>query len=250
MKYLIILFSLIFCNSFSQNNGAILYEEDFQLSEKSYPINRTTTLIVLDSLSYYKRLPKNFQRVKQNDEGRVAINISPEGENESFVLVNDSLMYTNYSVLRNYLLVKDSLSVYEWELLNGTKEILGYKCYKAKTIFRGRTYYAFYTSEIPIPYGPWKFRGLPGLILEVTDSENKIKISAISTYGKLPNENFNSLEKNLFKKKKILDWNDYKRSYVNAYKNYNKNIKSKFLNQGVNFEYEGNIPMGFEIFSY
>ncbi len=251
MKYsVILLFVLVFYNSFSQNKGSILYEEDFQLSEKSYPVNRTAALFVLDSFSYYKRLPKDLQKVKRNEKEGFIMTINPEGENKSFVLVNDGFIYTNYTVLKNYLLVKDSLNIYEWELLNERKEILGYNCLKAKTTFRGRTYYAFYTPEIPIPYGPWKFQGLPGLILEVTDSENRIKIAAISTYGKLPEKKFNDLEKKLLRKKKVLEWDEFKKKYVKAYKNHHKNMKSRFSNLDVNFEYKGNIPMGFEKFSY
>ena len=35
--------------------------------------------------------------------------------------------------------------------------------------FRGRTYKAWYTMEIEIEEGPWKFHGLPGLIVEIAD---------------------------------------------------------------------------------
>lgn len=64
----------------------------------------------------------------------------------------------SYSVYydRN-LTVKDSLS------------ILDYKCIKATTRFRGRDYTAWVTKELPINDGPWKFYGLPGLILQIED---------------------------------------------------------------------------------
>lgn len=59
-----------------------------------------------------------------------------------------------------------------WKLQDEKKEIMGYKCQKATTHFRGRTWIVWYTNEIPISDGPWKLWGLPGLILEATDTHN------------------------------------------------------------------------------
>ncbi|WP_038032588.1 GLPGLI family protein, partial [Thermonema rossianum] len=39
---------------------------------------------------------------------------------------------------------------------NETKEILGFKCYKAEGDFRGRHYIVWYCPDLPYPYGPWK----------------------------------------------------------------------------------------------
>ncbi|WP_419869908.1 GLPGLI family protein [Chryseobacterium sp. CT-SW4] len=59
----------------------------------------------------------------------------------------------------------------QWKLIGEKKTILGYECYKAETDFRGRSYTAWYTPAISIPDGPYKFSGLPGLILEVYDDK-------------------------------------------------------------------------------
>lgn len=64
--------------------------------------------------------------------------------------------------------------VYEsqnWLLIDSTKIILNYKCHLARCDFRGREYYAWYSPDIGISDGPWKFNGLPGLILEVYDKD-------------------------------------------------------------------------------
>lgn len=57
----------------------------------------------------------------------------------------------------------------EWQLKDSTKVISGFQCYKAFTTFRGREYAAWFTPEIPIHIGPWKFNNLPGAILQVYD---------------------------------------------------------------------------------
>lgn len=58
-----------------------------------------------------------------------------------------------------------------WELLDGDTIILGYHCNKAQTSYAGRDYIAWYTPELNLPYGPYKFGKLPGLILKVTDTK-------------------------------------------------------------------------------
>lgn len=60
----------------------------------------------------------------------------------------------------------------EWVLQDSLKKINGYMCSLARTEFRGRTWSVWYTSEIPVNIGPWKFNGLPGLILWAADSNS------------------------------------------------------------------------------
>ncbi|KIC64398.1 hypothetical protein RM51_06360 [Chryseobacterium taiwanense] len=59
-----------------------------------------------------------------------------------------------------------------WKLLNDFKTIMNYKAQKATTEFGGRKWTAWFTTNIPFQDGPYKFFGLPGLILEIEDSTN------------------------------------------------------------------------------
>jgi len=68
---------------------------------------------------------------------------------------------------------------FNWQLSNERKNILSYKCQKATCTFRGRNYVAWFTSEIPIQNGPYKFGGLPGLILEISDDRNHYVFNCI-----------------------------------------------------------------------
>lgn len=54
----------------------------------------------------------------------------------------------------------------EWELCDSTANILGYECNMATAQYHGRRWTAWYAPELPMPFGPWKLRGLPGLILK------------------------------------------------------------------------------------
>lgn len=82
--------------------------------------------------------------------------------------------YANMPFARKKIL-KDNLNLFEWKIQKDIrKTIIGYECIQATTHFRGRDYIAFFTPDINISDGPWKFNGLPGLILEVKEVNNRI----------------------------------------------------------------------------
>ncbi|UWX61559.1 GLPGLI family protein [Chryseobacterium oranimense] len=67
----------------------------------------------------------------------------------------------------------------KWETLSQTKNIKGYKCRIAKTITdTGDEFFAWYTEDIAIPDGPFRFKGLSGLVLEVYNKNRTIEIYA------------------------------------------------------------------------
>lgn len=70
-------------------------------------------------------------------------------------------------------LVSDQVSKPVWIIdENTSKKILEYTCIKATTNFRGSNITAYFTEELPYSAGPYKFYGLPGLILELKE-DNK-----------------------------------------------------------------------------
>ena len=73
-----------------------------------------------------------------------------------------------------------NLDKFDWKLQEEQKEILGYNCKKATTEFAGRTYVAWYTTEISIADGPYKFNGLPGLILSIYDTSKHYQFNVSS----------------------------------------------------------------------
>jgi GLPGLI family protein len=83
---------------------------------------------------------------------------------------------TEYARMPRFLWKYDSqytepLPVQNWEISDDTLTVAGYLCQKATCRFRGRDYTAWFTTDIPINNGPWKFGGLPGLILKIYDKD-------------------------------------------------------------------------------
>lgn len=66
---------------------------------------------------------------------------------------------------------EEALPEIDWVIMDSVRTIGDYVAQQAVCTYKGRDYVAWFTSEIPLPYGPWEFCGLPGLILSIGDSE-------------------------------------------------------------------------------
>ncbi len=75
--------------------------------------------------------------------------------------------------------VKDDRKI-NWEISNEKTNILGYQAQRATTFFSGRKWTAWFTTEIIVQDGPYKFYGLPGLILKISDQTNTHSFEIIS----------------------------------------------------------------------
>jgi len=88
----------------------------------------------------------------------------------------------------NYLYTEDRTM--DWKILPETVKIGDYNTQKAEVNFAGRTWFAWFTTDIPFQDGPYKFSGLPGLIVKVEDSKGDFsfdlketkKINNIATF--------------------------------------------------------------------
>jgi GLPGLI family protein len=65
---------------------------------------------------------------------------------------------------------QEPASLFTWVIAPTTATIAGYACQRATTTFGGRTWEAWFTRAVPIADGPYKFYGLPGLIVKVADT--------------------------------------------------------------------------------
>lgn len=80
----------------------------------------------------------------------------------------------------NFGKYEEKAPVADWKLTDGTETVCGYECMKATGSYGGREWRVWFTEEIPAPYGPWKFAGLPGLVMKAEDSEGIHRFTAIA----------------------------------------------------------------------
>lgn len=87
----------------------------------------------------------------------------------------------------NYTFIDDQLYSYptedliQWKLSDKTKKYLHFNLQQATTNFGGRKWTAWFTKEIPLSEGPYKFTGLPGLIVLLEDDRNQYSFSLVKS---------------------------------------------------------------------
>ena len=76
-----------------------------------------------------------------------------------------------------------------WKILPETVKIGVYETQKAETTFAGRKWSVWFTQEIPFQDGPYKFKGLPGLIVKAEDAKGDYSFDLKETkkINELPN---------------------------------------------------------------
>ena len=141
---------------------------------------------------YYELTTDRYERIRTDAKTSANYMSQMEAEIERGALSGDYsgmpllsrvdalVIYTGYpanrrtvqdAVFLDYYVYEDDAEPQQWTLLtDSVTQILGYTCRKAVCSYRGRDYEAWYAPEIPVSAGPWKFAGLPGLIMSVRDA--------------------------------------------------------------------------------
>ena len=73
----------------------------------------------------------------------------------------------------DFLQCSEDVPEQQWLLHPETRQIAGHQCQRATCLFRGREWTAWYATDLPVPEGPWKLRGLPGLIMHAHDKNHE-----------------------------------------------------------------------------
>lgn len=93
----------------------------------------------------------------------------------------NSQNYDTYELLQFDMLHLKSVDKQKWRLFKDKKVIGQYKVQKAETNWGGRKWTAWFADEIPFAEGPYKFNGLPGIIMELHDTKGNYNFQMIKS---------------------------------------------------------------------
>ncbi|WLD23149.1 GLPGLI family protein [Flavobacterium dauae] len=152
----------------NHKRDAVLYVKENQPTVMQTIMASTVPIKVLKDTTY---INENGATVMKGFSGSTDYSKFPDEYIKVDHLQNKIEMIKD--IHKKNFLVTDELN-YTWQITNETKKIKDYTCYKATTTFRGNTFEAWFTPDIPINAGPWKWYGLPGLIVEATDKDQSV----------------------------------------------------------------------------
>ena len=196
--------------------------EDFsllKLKEKSYFIS--DNYLKKDSIINSVKLlgSMNFSKV-------------PNTAFKYFIIKNsDDINY--YEAILSYKYKYTESPEFNWKITNEKIKIGEYNCIKAELYYAGRHWIAWFTTDVEINEGPYKFKGLPGLIVKISD--DKFYYSFYLTYIK--KNSF--VENDLFKENNLNKYKEVTKVELRQIKNnINNNIINELSSYGVSVSSE------------
>ncbi len=156
----------------------------------------------LETLSESKSIFYNYVNTKDSINGK-------KGDQAPYlrftVIREDSRCryYGNFNDL--YFVFSEALKT-DWKINNKTSDFKGYKVQEAAIELDGRHWIALFAREVPITSGPYKFSGLPGMILKVYSGDGDYSFEMVELTRHTSESYINSFQTSRYtsvKKKKV-----------------------------------------------
>lgn len=190
MRLVFSLFAILY--SVASVSLSVTYRTTYKLTEDGQRMECDNILDISDSSSCFY----NYRKYRADVVTDSLLACGYNGYEAIGVLGKMGLLgqNTNYSVFKNYpkagrltyidnvlddYFYEEDMPQFDWQRLDDDTVILGYKAYKARADYRGRTWTVYYAPDIAVGDGPWKLCGLPGLILYAKESESVFSFEAI-----------------------------------------------------------------------
>jgi GLPGLI family protein len=156
---------------------------------------------------------EKLEKPEASANGGFSVSVSFPGEGKKYINLKDKISIAEDEIFGKEFLIVETLEKPDWKLLNETKKIGEYNCFKAEILIqvtekqieeykeflkkeeakpslfkmeepKDKTIVAWYTPEIPVSFGPKNYWGLPGLILEINEEDSIILCSKVTLSNK------------------------------------------------------------------
>jgi len=155
--------------------------QSFLKFSNNYPVKPQTFILIGNTKDYYFAGYKNYHKdlgLEEASKKGNGISLTAGDYFQERIIKKNGI--TNlFGMFRDERLGYEENVTLKWVLYSDTKIINGVKCQMAATNKYGRRWIAYFSTGHPIPIGPYKFTGLPGLIFEIYDTKNDYHFTLI-----------------------------------------------------------------------
>lgn len=159
-------------------NAQVIYELTFMPDSNNRRDKKTQymELLVNDSVSLFRSVnlgiidSVNYEQYNKGNKTASMLLVMqyPPSFFYTIIKTRDDIYYNEFIGSTGFI-YKEPKGVLQWTLQNDSASIGGFSCQKAITNFGGRSWVAWFSKDIAVADGPYKFCGLPGLIVEIFD---------------------------------------------------------------------------------
>ena len=201
--------------------------------------------------SYDKFKSDSIQTIeinKQSNSKSEIINIKQDYKGKVFYTI--SKKYPTFKTFLhtgmgndNYKIVDDRKPI--WTISSDQQKIGEFQAQKAQANLYGRKWTAWFATELPIQDGPYKFQGLPGLIVKIEDETktHSYELKGIANY--IDTNKLSLDEERNYNKEILIDYPKYKKLFLEQRNDPAKSLRELMNRAGTNFKMFG--PDGNEI---
>ncbi|MCS3529188.1 GLPGLI family protein [Chryseobacterium sp. JUb7] len=174
---------VLFCALYTAQVQRFAYEYQF-IKDSTNKANITKELMFLDVDSKGSKYYSydifvtdsiiNAEFEKQTDTKNLMAFAKPNSNYKGVVRSKVTKEYPNYNTYLHTSLSLDFYKIEEdkkpvWKIFPEKKKTGNYNAQKATTNYLGRSWIAWFCTDLPFQDGPYKFYGLPGLIVKLED---------------------------------------------------------------------------------
>jgi len=155
-------------------------------TNRDHPYTENMALYIGKSSSAYRSYDNVLEQAEAKKQMEIALANSPDGNvnirrnrrgsaSEYYEFPNVRKLARKEPLIMDTYLIDDVLPAMDWKISGDTMTFGGLHCQKATTHFKGRDYTAWFCPDMPLHVGPWKFNGLPGVIVQVYDAKKDVQ---------------------------------------------------------------------------
>jgi len=178
MKKILFLLTLSAGSFYQGQTNRFTYELQYRKdASEEYRKNMMNLDINPKSVTFYDKTFSDYDSI--NKQAHEAVSRYSTKTDQVIERKPDSFKNKWYRDFFDYFVVETNDEM-KWKLLQETQQYNGYTLQKATTDFGGRTWNAWFSNDVNIKEGPYKFRGLPGLIFILEDTDKNFVYKLIN----------------------------------------------------------------------